>query len=146
MGGFGCWSESVSEPPVVDPGPLTVGAHFVQPSVDEADEIHVLFVEAQSVRLRGERLLLWHHRVRVLRGETGKHGVVPCNSRHLALLEERPGSPCGCRQPTGMALGASLIRLSMLEVPIGAQTFCPASSVIELILDPLRTKIFWPDR
>ena len=48
--------------------------------------------------------------------------------------------------PTGMTLGAFLIKLSMLEVPIGAHTFCPSRSLSELAFDPFRTKIFWPDR
>ena len=34
----------------------------------------------------------------------------------------------------------------MLEVPLGAQTRWPFRSAIEVALEPLRTRIFWPDR
>ena len=54
--------------------------------------------------------------------------------------------PVWLSAPTGSASGASRIRLSMLDVPSGAQTRCPASEASPVMSDPLRTRIFCPDR
>ena len=120
---------------------LTIGTHLVQQSVDEAYEVHVIFVEAESVWLSRERLLLRYHRIRVLRGEAGEHGVVASDGRHLALLEECKATRVVVRADR-YRLRASLIRLSMLEVPFGAHTLSPSRSLIELAFEPFRTKIF----
>ena len=64
-----------------------------------------LLLNAEPVRLGGERLLVRHDRVRVLGGEAGQHGVVAGDRVDLAVLEQR--------QAAGVVVGADGDRLGL---------------------------------